>query len=185
MKFSTRFGSTSNWKIYWRLRESLFLADVWQKVIGLRHNFTSWYIWICGCIVCLFVLTCFRWVFLLFLSLCCMDFVYHFYCGWGVYCIDCSYVSYVQLINQCGLYVDKIKIYEGALNRSKFTASHTHWVMALYCLEHFFQRCIKALSVFLCLGRKSQVTSTRVDAEIVIWRFQLLLKRKKTKKKWA
>ena len=35
---------------------------------------------------------------------------HHFYYGWGVYCIDSSCVSYVQLINQCGLYVDKIKI---------------------------------------------------------------------------
>ena len=56
--------------------------------------------------------------------------VRHFCCGSGVYCTDCSRVSYVQLINQCGLYVDKIKIfkkisgcglYTGALNRPKIT----------------------------------------------------------------
>ena len=36
----------------------------------------------------------------------------HFYYGWGVYCIDCSCVSYVWLINQCRLFVDKIKIFK-------------------------------------------------------------------------
>ena len=53
-----------------------------------------------------------------------------FYCGWRVYCIDYSCVSYVWLTNQCSLLVDKIKIfdklsgcglYTGALNRLKIT----------------------------------------------------------------
>ena len=35
---------------------------------------------------------------------------YHFHSGWDVYCIYRSRVSYVWLIYQCGLYVDKIKI---------------------------------------------------------------------------
>ena len=34
------------------------------------------------------------------------------YHGWGVYCIDCSRVSYVRLISQCGLYVDEIRIFK-------------------------------------------------------------------------
>ena len=49
-----------------------------------------------------------------------------------VYCIDWSRVSYVRLVNQCSLYLDKTRIFEkfsgsglytgtGALNRSKFT----------------------------------------------------------------
>ena len=63
--------------------------------------------------------------------LCVISISSHCYCGWGVYCIDCSHVSYVRLINQCGLHVNKIKIfykkisgcglYSGALNRLKIT----------------------------------------------------------------
>ena len=54
----------------------------------------------------------------------------HVCCVSGVCRIDCSRVSYVQFINQCGLYVDKIKIffknsgcglYTGVLNRPKIT----------------------------------------------------------------
>ena len=63
---------------------------------------------------------------------CTISIAQHFYCGWGVYYIDCSRVSYVQLMNQWGLFVDKIKIfknfcacglYTGALNRLKFTVA--------------------------------------------------------------
>ena len=61
---------------------------------------------------------------------CVISIVRHFYCGLGVCWIDCSCVSYVRLIDQCGLYVDKIRIfkknsgcglYTGALNRPKIT----------------------------------------------------------------
>ena len=41
----------------------------------------------------------------------CVISIVHFYCGSGVCWIDCSRVSYVRLINQCGLYVDKIRIF--------------------------------------------------------------------------
>ena len=61
--------------------------------------------------------------------------VRHFYCGSGVCWIDCSRVSFVRLINQCGLYVDKKNfkisgcgLYTGALNRPKIT------VLCDYCL---------------------------------------------------
>ena len=68
----------------------------------------------------------------------------HFYCGWDVCCIYCSHVSYVWLIYQCSLYVDKIKIflkkisgcslYTGVLNSSKITVIemsnkyNLHWL---------------------------------------------------------
>ena len=69
---------------------------------------------------------------------------HQFYCGWGVYCIDCSCVSYVRLINQCGLHMDKIKIlkkisgcglYTGALSRSKITVSQENpwFIFAVIC----------------------------------------------------
>ena len=63
-------------------------------------------------------------------QVCVISIVRHFCCGSGVCWIDCSRVSYVRLINQCGLYVDKIKIlkkisgcglYTGALNWPKIT----------------------------------------------------------------
>ena len=50
--------------------------------------------------------------------------------------LNCSRVSYVRLINQCGLYVDKIKIslkfsgcglYTGTLNRPKMTVVRELW----------------------------------------------------------
>ena len=74
---------------------------------------------------------------------CAISIALHFYCGWGVYCIDCSRVSYVRLIYQRGLYVDKIKIftkisgcslYKGALNRSKFTVI---WISCLLLFLSF------------------------------------------------
>ena len=51
----------------------------------------------------------------MFVCLCMILIACHVYCGSAVYCIDCSRVSYVRLINQCGLYVDKIKIYKKKL----------------------------------------------------------------------
>ena len=42
---------------------------------------------------------------------CVFSIVSHFYCGSGVCWIDCLRVSYVQLTNQCGLYLGKIKIF--------------------------------------------------------------------------
>ena len=67
--------------------------------------------------------------------ICAISIARHFYCGWGMYCIDCSCVSYVQIINQCSLYEDKIKIFKqisgcylyiGAPNRSKFTVVYSN-----------------------------------------------------------
>ena len=65
---------------------------------------------------------------------CVISIVRHFYGGSGVYCIDCSHVSYVRLINQCGLFVEKTKIlkkisgcglYTGAIKRLKLTVHNT------------------------------------------------------------
>ena len=64
---------------------------------------------------------------------CVISIVRHFCCGSGVCWIDYSSVSYVRLINQCSLYVDKIRILKkicgcglntGALNRPKITVLH-------------------------------------------------------------
>ena len=69
-------------------------------------------------------------------QVCVISIVRHFCCGSGVCWIDCSRVSYVRLINQCGRYVDKIKIfkkisgcglYTGALNRPKITVYVCVW----------------------------------------------------------
>ena len=71
---------------------------------------------------------------------CVISIVRHFYCGLGVCWIDCSRMSYVRLINQCGLYEDKIRIfkknsacglYTGALNRPKITVDQMDHILGV------------------------------------------------------
>ena len=93
---------------------------------------------------------------------CVVSIVRHFYCGSGVCWIDCSRVSYVRLINQCGLYVDKIRIflknsgcglYTGALNRPKITVLWVGEMESLIC--NFLFQCG---STYNCLSRSVSET---------------------------
>ena len=99
----------------------------------------------------------------------------------GVCIVLTSCVTYVRLINQCGLYVDKIKIFEkfgryglytGALNSLKFTvnlflSSHmTELCCAMYHLECYARQ--HKDNICPCLHNTCQ-GELKETQEILIW----------------